>query len=95
MMTGRFRSGLSEVSNGLPIVNVSERFNKVVPTLDLGLGLSYQSGWLRLSVGYEFHNWFGVVEGFDFVDDAHPAKMARRSGDLGFDGVFFRAEMVF
>jgi hypothetical protein len=96
LMTGRMRSSLSEVGNGAIIVNVVDRFNRIVPVTDLGIGLSYEFGtWLRLSAGYEFHNWGGVVERFDFVDDAHTSKMARRADDLGFDGIFFRCHLTF
>jgi hypothetical protein len=95
LMTGRMRSAHDEVADSQPIVNVVERFNKVVPTADLGVGVSYNLGGMKMSVGYEFHNWFGVVEGIEFVDDLHPAKISRRYSDLGFDGVFFRAELAF
>jgi hypothetical protein len=95
LLTGRFRSSLDETANGAAIVNVVDRFDKVVPTTDLGIGMSYNRGGMKFTVGYEFHNWFGIVEGMDFVDDQHPAKMSRRTGDLGFDGVFFRAEWSF
>jgi hypothetical protein len=95
LLTGRFRSSLSETGNGLPVVRVEEKFDKVIPIADLGIGVRFEKGPLRLSVGYEFQNWFGMLEGFDFVDDAHPAKMTRRSGDLGFDGVVFRLEYLF
>jgi hypothetical protein len=95
LMTGRFRSDLLEVANGQTIVNVSEKFDKVVPVMDLGVGISYQMGGLRLSAGYQFINWFGMVEGIDFSDDVSPGKYARRTGDLGFDGLVFRAEWLF
>ena len=95
LMTGRFRSSLSETGNGVPVVRVEEKFNKVIPIVDMGIGLRFEKGPLRIGVGYEFMNWFGMLEGFDFVDDAHPAKMSRRSGDLGFDGVVFRMEYLF
>jgi hypothetical protein len=95
LMTGQFHSCLSEATDRRTIVNVSERFDKVIPVLDLGAGVSYQRGNLRVTLGYEFQNWFGMVEGFDFTDDAHPAKMTRRSGDLGFDGFVLRAEWLF
>ena len=94
-MAGRFRSSQSEVSNNAEVFSLVDRFDKIVPTAELGIGLCYQTSWMARSVGYEFHNWFGVVEGFDPVDDAHRGKLARRNGDLGFDGVFFRAELTF
>lgn len=95
MLTGRFRGDLSETTNGAPIVNVSERFTRVIPIVDLGVGLSYQKGGFRLSVGYEFINWFGMVDGLDFADDANPGKITRQMGSLGFDGVVFRSEFKY
>ena len=61
----------------------------------MGLGLLYQSGGWKLSVGYEFSTWFDMVDSIDFVDDAHPAKMGRKTGNLSFDGVVFRSELAF
>lgn len=95
LLTGRFRANLMEVANTTPIVNVAENFNRVIPMLDLGIGLAFQKGSLRVAVGYEFMNWIGMVEHYDFVDDAHPGKMARSTGNLGFDGVVFRVELGF
>lgn len=95
LMAGRLRSRLTETGNGLAVVDIDERVNRIVPTMDLGIGLSYQRGGMRLSVGYEFHNWFGVAEGLDVMDDVAPGKIGRRAGDLGFDGMFFRCELSF
>lgn len=95
LMTGRFRGDLSETGNGTPVVNVSEKFTRVVPNLEMGLGLMYQSGNWRMSVGYEFSTWFDMVDGIDFVSDAHPAKMGSKTGNLSFDGVVFRSELAF
>lgn len=95
LMTGRLRSTLEETADNQPIVNVVDRFNRVVPTADLGVGFSYSRGNLKMSLGYEFQNWFGMIEGMDFADDVTPAKMSRRYTDLGFDGIFFRAEWAF
>jgi hypothetical protein len=95
VVAGRFRSSLEESVNGLGMLQLSDRLNRTVPMADLGFGVTYQRGGMRLSVGYEFHNWFGVVDGLEFSEDTYPAKPGRRMGDLGFDGVFFRAELQF
>jgi hypothetical protein len=95
MMTAKFHSDLSETANGQPVVNVSEKYNKVIPVLEMGAGLSYWFGNLRLSAGYEIVNWFGGFEGIDFADDVAPGKFNRRSGDLSFDGFVFRALWMF
>lgn len=95
VVAGRFRSSLEESVNGFNLLNISDRLNRTVPMADLGFGVTYQRGGMRLSVGYEFQNWFGVMEGLEFSEDSYPAKPGRRMGDLGFDGVFFRAELQF
>lgn len=95
MMAGRFRTNLSELSNDTLVMNATERFNKVVPMADLGIGVTFTWGIMKLTAGYEFVNFFGMVDTFDFVDDIHPAKMTRRTGDLGLDGIFGRCELTF
>ena len=95
LMTGRFRSDYSEVANNVAVVGVSEKFNRVIPNMEMGLGLQYQKGSWRVSVGYEFINYFGMAEQVDFVDDANPAKIGRRTGNLSFDGIVFRSEYSF
>ena len=95
LMAGRYRSDLTETSSNSPIVNVSEKFTRVVPNLEMGLGLMYETGHWRLSLGYEFSTWFDMAEGLDFVSDAHPAKLGSKTGNLSFDGVVFRSELSF
>ncbi len=96
MLTGQFTARASEIANDeFVIVDVTERYTRVVPIMDLGLGLSFQKGNFRISGGYEFITWFNMVEFSDFVDDAHPGKRIRSVGNLGFDGIVFRAEWSF
>lgn len=95
MMAGRFRSEYSETANNVAVVGVNEKFNRVIPNVEMGLGLQYQTGSLRLSVGYEFITYFGMVDNVDFVDDANPAKIGRKTGNLSLDGIVFRSEYAF
>jgi Legionella pneumophila major outer membrane protein precursor len=97
MLASSFRSRLTEATNdGLStLVDVTDRFHKVVPVLEMGLGLSYQyRGW-RLTAGYEFVNWVGLVDQIDFVSDTSVGKPGRRTGDLSLDGLVLRAEWAF
>jgi hypothetical protein len=97
LLAGDFRATLTEANSDgtAPIVGVTDRFRKLVPVLELGLGLSYQyRGW-RVAAGYEFINWFGLLDTPDFVSDTHFGKVARRVGDLGFDGLVLRAEYAY
>jgi len=95
LLTGWFHSNLTEIADGVTVVNTSEKFHQMVPVAELGLGISYQVRWLRVSAGYEFINYFGADQGIDFSDDVSPGKYNRRTGDFSFDGVVFRAELMF
>lgn len=95
LLAGQLRGHQYEDANGYGVTEVCERYTRVIPYADLGVGLSYERGRFRLSAGYEFAAWFGLVDGIDFVNDANPAKVSRSAGNLGFDGFVFRAEFAF
>jgi hypothetical protein len=95
MMSGWFHSNMSEVGNGATVESVSEKFDKVIPVAEVSIGLNYQFGNLRVSGGYEIINWFGMIDGINFSDDVSPGKYNRSTGDLGFTGFVFRAELMF
>jgi hypothetical protein len=97
LLVGNGRASLTETGNAgtTSIVNVTDRFEKVIPVLELGMGVTYQHRGLRLTAGYEFANWFGLYNVPDFVDDAHQGKLMRRTGDLGLDGLVIRAEYAY
>jgi hypothetical protein len=97
LMVGNFRDTVFEANNdgASPITNVTDRFHKVVPVVEVGLGLSYQYHNFRVTAGYEFIDWLGLVDTPDFVSDTHVGKPARRIGDLGFDGLVLRAEFAY
>jgi hypothetical protein len=97
LLTGSFRSTLTETTqNGaISIVNVTDRFHKLVPVVEMGLGVNWRYRNFRVSAGYELVNWFGVVDGPDFVDDSSQGKLSHRVGDLGLEGLVLRAELAF
>jgi hypothetical protein len=97
LLVGNFRTHLTETNaaGATVIVNVSDRFEKVVPVAELGAGVAWQSQHVRLSAGYEIVNWFNLVDSPDFVDDVHQGKLGRRTGNLSLDGVTVRAEVGF
>lgn len=96
LMTGDFRTSVSETNNNgaTVITNVSDRFRKVVPVTELGLGVSWQNSWVRARVGYEIINWFGLVDSPDFVHD-FTNKYSRRVSDLSLDGLAAQLEFAF
>jgi hypothetical protein len=95
LMIGDFRSQQTEVNNGgaTVLTNVSESFRKVVPVLEMGFGVGYEREHLRLSVGYEIIDWFGLVDTPAFINDVHQGKYTRNLSDLSLEGVAVRAEV--
>ncbi len=97
MVLGENNTSLVETNNaGATIItNVSERFDKVIPVLELGMGVSWEYRNWRLTAGYEITNWFGLVDTPDFVSDVSLGKSARRISDLSLDGLAVRAVWSF
>ena len=72
----------------------------IVPVLEAAIGAGWEwdseNGWVfRLRGGYEFQNWFNVVEVIEFVDDGSDGRLVDNASDLGFDGFFARVEVTF
>ncbi len=88
LLAGDFRTCLHETNNAgaSVITDVDERFRKMVPVAELGLGVAWQGDWLHLRVGYEMVNWFGLIDSPDFVHD-YTNKLSRRTSDLSLDGL--------
>jgi hypothetical protein len=97
LVAGEFHSTLDETNNaGATILtHFVDRFEKVVPVADLTMGVGWQYHNLRLTAGYTYINWFGLVNVPTFVDDAHQGKLVRQTSDLGLEGVILRAEWWF
>jgi hypothetical protein len=95
MVVGDLRTEYSEFNAGAAVVSVVEHFYKVIPVVEMGAGISYRVNNLRFSVGYEFANWFGLVDSPDFVDDVHAGKIKRRAADLSLDGLVVKCAIEF
>jgi hypothetical protein len=97
LVAGEFHSTLIETNNAgaTTLTNFTDRFEKVVPVAEMMLGLGWQYNNLRLTAGYQYINWFGLVNVPTFTDDAHQGKFARQTSDLGLEGVVLRAEWWF
>src|SRR5262249_51529843 len=88
LLTGDFRTSLLETANAgaFVITDVTDRFRKVIPVTELGLGLAWHNESLHVRVGYEITNWIGMVDSPDFVHD-FTNKLSRRVSDLSLDGL--------
>ena len=82
------------------LVDISRNLSVIVPVLEAAIGAGWEwdseNGWVfRLRGGYEFQNWFNVVEVIEFVDDGSDGRLVDNASDLGFDGFFARVEVTF
>jgi Legionella pneumophila major outer membrane protein precursor len=97
LMTGDFRTSLIQTANGgsTTVVGVGDKFTRVVPVSELGLGLSWQTENIRFSFGYEIANYFNMVDSLDFVESSSFGKIGRRSSDLSYDGLVVSLGLFF
>ena len=94
LMTGNFTNYHQELRGDPTVVYLHDKFSKVVPVIELAVGVGMErriGAWtLGLSFGYEMTNWFGLVEQRTFVDDTRDALSVKQVSDLALDGYFIR-----
>jgi hypothetical protein len=97
LVGGEFHSTLIETNNAgaNTLTNFIDRFEKVVPVAEMTMGLGWQYRNLLLIAGYQYINWFGLVNVPTFVNDAHQGKFVRQTSDLSLEGLILRAEWWF
>ncbi len=87
MLEGRFEVNQSETNGAATLVNVSDKFEKVVPVTEYALGLSWERNNIRVRLGYEMVNWTNLVDRPDFVNDVSRGKMTQQLSDLSLNGL--------
>jgi hypothetical protein len=97
LVGGDFNSFLVETNNAgaTTLTNLADHFEKVVPVAEMTMGVGWQYHGLRLTAGYTFINWFGLVNVPSFVDDVHQGKFVRSTSDLSLEGLILRAAWMF
>jgi hypothetical protein len=97
LLMGEFRTNLRESLNGgaLTSINVAERFEKVVPVTELGIGIAWSNENIRIRLGYELANWFGMVDSVDFVEGRSFGKTDRRVSDLSLEALSLQIGLFF
>jgi hypothetical protein len=97
LLFGDFRSTLIQTNNNgaTTDVNVVDDFEKIVPVIEMGIGVAWQYRNVQVKVGYEISNWFGLVDSPDFVDAIHQGKLAHRVSDLSLDGLDLQVRLSF
>ena len=88
LLSGQFRNNLTETANNntVVVVNVSEKYDQIVPVAELGMGLNYCAEHWHVSIGYEVQDWMNMVNSVDFPDTGSFGKVGRRTSDLSLKG---------
>jgi hypothetical protein len=92
LLTGQFETRLREADAVGLIVDVRDNIKHAIPVTELALGVSWEGCHWKLQSGYDFTNWFNMLERPVFHDDVHVGTFSRRQGNLGLDGFFLRLE---
>ena len=98
LMVGEFKANFRQADS----LNVQEAATswvagRVVPTIDLEMGM----GWvgprrrLKVSAGYMVSTWFNMVKTEDWIHAVHTSNFNDMSGILTFDGLVARASWEF
>lgn len=108
LLTGEFElkrleiqdDGDGVVANSEIVQNAREKIRRLVPVVQLAAGVNYDRKLLdnlhmRVSLGYEFTNFFNVVNRQHFADDYNPHRVDEIDGNLGFHGLVFRLKFDF
>jgi hypothetical protein len=97
LLSGQFRNFLTEANNNgaTPIVNVQDKYYQIVPVVELGLGVAWQSEHMRFSVGYELQNWFNMVNSPTFPSPSNIGLTGRRFSDLSLEGLAVQLGVFF
>jgi len=79
------------------VVTTSRKDERIVPILDLEVGVGWRSPgerW-RFSAGYLFSAWFNVISNEEFIRAVHAGQVSGVDDTLTFDGLVARAELRF
>jgi hypothetical protein len=95
LLSGDFKTNVNQwVNNGRTIIlDVNDKFYKVVPVTEVGIGLGWRSDHLSVNVGYELQNFFGMVELNDFPTQSN--RNIYRQGDLSLEALTFSVGLYY
>jgi hypothetical protein len=89
LLSGEFHTRTTEIANAgtQTIVDVSDKFLKIVPVTEMGIGIGWSTQNVMFRVGYELYNFFGLVDNVDFVDSNSFGKTQHRTSDLSLEAL--------
>ena len=97
-VAGEFRGSYFQGQTFDPtVVDTSWKAGRVVPMLDLEVGVGWTSpgGCLRFRAGYLFNAWYNVVKTDDLIRAVQTNNFLELGNTMSFDGLAARAEIRF
>ncbi len=96
-VAGEFEARYRHDSITQPVGASNCNFGRIVPILDLELGVGWTllDGHLRFSAGYMFSAWYNAVGIDDFIQGVNASNYNDVGGMITFDGLVGRAEYRF
>ncbi len=88
LISGRFSSYLTETANdgATTVLNVHDRYDGIIPTMDVGVGLCYRGEIATVRIGYDLFNYFDMVDSLQFPGP-QIGNPVRRTSNISLDGV--------
>ena len=101
LLYGRFETDFSERENGLKIADADDDFHSGLPTLQLALGLQWDTYLychryhLGFNVGWEQNLWFSLNQMNHFLHQLNEGNLHQENGNLTLQGISFGARFDF
>ncbi|MSR33051.1 MAG: hypothetical protein EXR99_16300 [Gemmataceae bacterium] len=96
ILAGQFRNFLTETNNNgeVTFYNLVDKYQELVPVMELGAGLIIKKDHLHLKIGYELVNYFNMVNSLDFQALSF-GKITRRMSDLSLEMLLIQGGITF
>jgi Legionella pneumophila major outer membrane protein precursor len=87
LVEGHYGVTQTETNGTATLVNVTDKFDKVVPVTECAVGIGWERNNIRVRLGYEMTNWSNLVDRPDFVNDVSRGKRVQSLSDLSLSGL--------
>jgi hypothetical protein len=97
LIYGNVRSSLVETNDAgaTTYTDITNTNRQVIPFAGVGLGFAWEFKSVTFRAGYEFINWFNLIDRPAFVDSFSEGKLLTQNYDLSLDGFFVQMTFNF
>ena len=97
LLGGMSNNPIQETNNGGQTVYVNSAYDvrEVIPVLGVGFGVGWQYRTVSIRVGYEFTQYYGLIQQPRFVNDVSQGRLVTTPGNLSLEGLFVQFGVAF